>query len=321
MNNPTTHTTTTPTATTTAKPTTMDKVKEKATLLADKITGRQHDPNHSDLHHDSNQPGPDFRGTNDITIPNTGNTANTVNPAVTYHAGQHPIDALNANNRHDRHHNNNQTTTMPLHTGAAVGDAAVPHGNTVDRTAYQDKLEHHGVTGHTGPAVPPKDDHTHHGIFGHNDKHKEHHTTALGGANAPDPNLIHPSVVPHQQTTAGGLQNPGVTNVAGPTGTSHVPTYTQNMPPAAIGTVPVVVGQTAQQVYPSSGGGLMGDHHDRHNQAHLQNTMAGTGATTTAAGTHVPPMNTNNSAVPVNQHNMHQTNPVHSTNNAAPAPG
>jgi len=292
----------------------MEKVKDKATHLADKITGRQQDPNYGNLQHDSNQPGPGFHGTNSTGLPNTGNTANAVNPTATYHAGQQPVDALNAGDRNRDRHHNNQTMTMPLHTGAAVGDSAVPHGNTVNRAAYQDQLDNRGNAGVAGPAVPPKDDRTHHhGIFGHKDKH-DHQTTALGGANATDPNLIHPSVVPHQQTTA------GATNVAGPTGTSHVPTYTQNVPPQAAGTVPVV-GQTAQQVYPSSGGGLMGNHYERHNQAHLQNTMAAPGATTTAAGTQVLPMNANNSTVPVNQHNMHQTNPVLSNNNAAPGGG
>ncbi|KAF9151219.1 hypothetical protein BG015_006949 [Linnemannia schmuckeri] len=280
MTNPTTHTTTTSTTTTTSKPTAMEKVKEKATQIADKLTGKQHDPNHSNVYHDSNQPGPGFHG-NDNLPTNTGNTANAINPAVTYHAGQHPVDALNTT---DRHHNQNNQTAMPPHTGAAVGNTAVPHGNTAG---------HQGLTGHSGPTVPPKDDH-HHGIFSglHHDKHDKRDTNALGGTQAADPNLIHPSVVPHQQTTA-GLQNPGATNVAGPTGTSHVPTYTQNVPPTAAGTVPVV-GQTAEQVHPSSGGGLMGNHHDRHNQAHIQNTMA----TTTAAGTQVPPMNTNNNTAP-----------------------
>ncbi|KAG0311964.1 hypothetical protein BGZ97_011518 [Linnemannia gamsii] len=300
MPNPSTQTTTTSTTTTTNKPTTMEKVKEKASVLADKITGRQHDPYHGNFQHDSNQPGPGFHGIND-----------TANPVVSYHAGQQPVDALHSADHHDCHHGN-QTTTMPLHTGAAVGDAAVPIGNTVDRAAYQAKLDHHGEAGFAGPPVPPKDDHTHHhGFFGHHDKHDKHDTTAFGGAYATDPNLIHPSVVPHQQTTAEGLQSLGASNVAGPTGMSHVPTYSQNIPPTTAGTVPVV-GQTAGQVYPSSGEGLMGSHYDRQNQAHFQSTAAGPGPTTTAAGTQVFPMNTNNSTVPMNQQNMQQM---------APAPG
>ncbi|KAG0058363.1 hypothetical protein BGZ90_004984, partial [Linnemannia elongata] len=86
MNNPTTHTTTTSTTTTTTKPTTMEKVKEKVSEFADKLSGRPHDPNQANLYHDSNQPGPGFHGTNDNLPRNTGNTANAVNPAVTYHA-------------------------------------------------------------------------------------------------------------------------------------------------------------------------------------------------------------------------------------------
>ncbi|KAK3826875.1 MAG: hypothetical protein JOS17DRAFT_236962 [Linnemannia elongata] len=297
MSNPPTHTTTTSTTTTTTKPTTMERVKEKATQIADKLAGKPHDPN---IYHDSNQPGPGFHGANNNNnLPsNTGNTANAVNPAATYHAGQHPVDALHTL---DNRNYNNQTTTMPMHTGAAVGDAAVPHGNTVNRAAYQDTLGgQQGLAGHTGPAVPPKDDHKHHhGLFGHKDKHDKYdQPMALGGAQATDPNLIHPSVVPHQQTTnVGGLQNPAA---AGPTGTSHVPTYNQNIPPTAT---------SAEQVYPSSGGDLMGSHQDRHLQAHVQSAMAGPGATTTAAGTQIPPMNANNSAVPMNQQNMQQAAP------------
>jgi hypothetical protein len=309
MNNPTTHTTAT-------KPTAMEKVKEKATQLADKLTGKQHDTTHSGVEHrdDFNQPGPGFHGST---------TDNTANPAATYHAGQHPIDALNTDNRrHDRHDIGtavgNIPTTMPLHTGAAGGDTAVPHGAAVDRSAYQQQLG--GTTSSTGPNVPPKDDHSHHhGILSglrdkHDDKHGQHHTTA-------DPNLIHPSIVPHQQTT----------NVAGPTGTSHVPAYNQNMPSTAPGGA---VPHTAEQVFhPMSGtgadttgvtgsnirdtSGMMGgaDQHDLYNRAHIhaQTAAMNPGSTTSAAGTQVP-MNTNNSTLPINQQNMHQTNPVHSDN-------
>ncbi|KAF9913151.1 hypothetical protein EC991_003611 [Linnemannia zychae] len=290
MTNPTTQTTTTSTTTTTTKPTAMERVKEKANHLADKLSGRTHDNN---IYHDSNQPGPNQPGPGFH-----GNTANAVNPAATYHAGQNPVDALHSDTRLN---NNMNQTTMPLHTGAAVGDTAVPHGSTVNRTAYQQQLDQN-IGGGLAPAVPPKDSDRshHHGIFGgHRDKREQQHT------NVADPNLIHPSVVPHQQTT----------NVAGPTGTSHMPTYNQNN-----------IAPTAQQgVYPSTttagpgSHGLM-NHNDLHHMNHVHAQTASM-PTTTATGTQVP-MNANNSTVPVNQHNMNQAVPVHSNNNATvPAMG
>ncbi|KAG0281587.1 hypothetical protein BGZ95_001938 [Linnemannia exigua] len=322
MTTPGTHITTTSTTTTTTKPTAMEKVREKATQLADKLSGRTHDTN---VYHDSNQPGPGFHG----------NIANPTDPVATYHAGQQPIDALHSDDtRHPHHHrDNNNQTTMPLHTGAAVGDAAVPHGNTVNRAAYQQKLDHNDPlaagavgSGPSGPAVPPKDDHSHrhHGFFGHHDKHDQHdqhHTTALAGANAVDPNLIHPSIVPHPQTAALGGSGGGV---AGPTGTSHMPTYTtQTNAPTAAGIAAPVAPKTAEQgVYPSTAGtGTtgMGIHHDLHNMNHVHAQTATMPTTTTAAGTQIP-MNANNSTFPVNQHNMHQANPVHSINNNTAAP-
>jgi hypothetical protein len=315
--------------------------------MADKITGKPHDPLQPHVYHDSNQPGPGFHGANQ---PPT-NTGNATNPAGTYNAGQqHPINPLNTQDRQQKNYNNQPPTnignatnpvgtynagqqqpinplntqdhqqqkyntqprTMPMHTGAAAAGSAVPHGNTVDRAAYQDTLGgHQGVAGNAAPPVPPRDDNkTHHGIFGHKDEHQTT-ATAPGGACATDPNLVHPSVIPHQQTTAGGLQNPA--SVAGPTGTSHVPTYNQNIPPTAT---------SAEQVNPSAGGGgLMGSHQDRHFQAHVQSTMAGPGATTTAAGTQIPPTNASNNPVPMNQSApvpMNQSAPV---NNNAAAPG
>jgi hypothetical protein len=267
--------------------------------MADKITGKPHDPLQPHVYHDSNQPGPGFHGANQ---PPT-NTGNATNPAGTYNAGQQqPINPLNTQDRQQQNYNN-QPRTMPMHTGAAAAGSAVPHGNTVDRAAYQDTLGgHQGVAGNVAPAVPPRDDNkAHHGIFGHKDKHQTT-ATAPGGAYATDPNLVHPSVIPHQQTTAGGLQNPAV---AGPTGTSHVPTYNQNIPPTAT---------SAEQVNPSAGGGgLMGNHQDRHYQTHVQSTMAGPGATTTAAGTQIPSTNTSNNPVPMNQ-----GAPVYNNNAAAP---
>ncbi|KAF9130725.1 hypothetical protein BGW39_002726 [Mortierella sp. 14UC] len=309
MNNPTTHTTTTSTTATPAKPTAMEKVKEKATHLADKLSGRTHDSSNV-YHDDSNQPGPGFHG----------NAPNPANPAATYHAGLHPVDALHSSDT--RHNYNTNQTTMPLHTGAAVGDTAVPHGNTVNRSAYQQNLDSNAGGG-LAPAVPPKDDDRshHHGIFGaHHDKHNQDHSTALADSNAADPNLIHPSVIPHQQTT----------NVAGPTGTSHVPAYNQsNIAPIAAGGAVPITAQTADQgVYPSSttagpgSHGLTG-HNDQHSLNHVHAQMANMpgNTTTTAAGTQVP-MNANNSTVPVNQHNLNQAVPVNSNNNAAvPAMG
>ncbi|KAF9546807.1 hypothetical protein EC957_009412 [Mortierella hygrophila] len=301
MTKPGTHTTTTSTTTTSVPPTTMEKVKDKVSQVADKIAGKPHDPLQPHIYHDSNQPGPGFHGANQ---PPT-NTGNATNPAGIHSAGQQPINPLNTQDRHQKDYNN-QPSTMPMHTGAAAAGSAVPQGNTVDRAAYQDTLGgQQGAAGNVAPPVPPRtDDKTHHGIFGHKDKHDKHQTTATapGGAYATtDPNLVHPSVIPHQQTTAGGVQNPAV---AGPTGTSHVPTYNQNVPPT---------GATAGQVYPSSGGDPMGTHQDRHYQAHVQSTMAGPGATTTAAGTQIPPTNASNNPVPVNQ-----AAPVYYNNAAAP---
>ncbi|KAG0380262.1 hypothetical protein BGX24_009273 [Mortierella sp. AD032] len=178
-----------------------------------------------------------------------------------------------------------------------------------------------GDTRPLGPAVPPKDDlsHHHHGIFGdHHDKHTQHHTTALAGANAPDPNVIHPSIVPHPQTIGGG--------VAGPTGTSHMPAYTTQSyaPTATTGTAAPIAAQTAEQgIYPPPAGagttgttGLYGmeNQGDLRNMNHVHAQTATMPTTTSAAGTQIP-MNVNNSTVPVNQHNLPQMNPVHSTNN------
>ncbi|KAF9136353.1 hypothetical protein BGX30_011279 [Mortierella sp. GBA39] len=305
MTNPATQTTTTSTTTTSVPPTAMEKVKDKVSQMADKLIGKQHDPIQSHVYNDSNQPGPGFHGANALPT----NTGNATNPVGTYNAGQQPIDPLNTQDRQQKTYNT-QPRTMPMHTGAAVAGSAVPHGNTVDRAAYQDTLGgNQGLTGNAAPPVPPRTDNkTHHGIFGHKDKHDKHQTTAPSGAYATDPNLVHPSVIPHQQTV-GGLQNPAV---AGPTGTSQIPNYNQNIPPTAA---------AAEQVYPSSGGDLMGTHQDRHYQAHVQSTMAGPGATTTAAGTQIPPMNANNQTVPVNQPNLNQTAPVYDNRNAAAAPG
>ncbi|KAF9953611.1 hypothetical protein BGZ72_005298 [Mortierella alpina] len=225
----------------------------------------------------------------------------------------HTTDVHNPSGSHNNHAHNG-----PLHTGAAAAGAAVPHDVPADRAAYQQQP---GAPANSIPVTGQQ----HHG---HN-------------ANA-DPNLVHPSVIPHGQTTtttttsaagthipAGGhhsnIQHPAP---AGPTGTTNVPTYAQNIPPTAAGVVPTAY--TAEQVHDPNhhnhnhdhskhdnnhhnGGGLLHRHHDDKNV---------TGAT----GHGVPvsggvPVNTNNSTVPVNNSNIHQAAPVHTDNNTVPAMG
>ncbi|KAF9098902.1 hypothetical protein BGX29_007399, partial [Mortierella sp. GBA35] len=123
--------------------------------------------------------------------------------------------------------------------------------------------------------------------------------------------------------TGPGFQNPAT--VAGPTGTSHMPTSSQNIPPTATAGTAAPATQTTEQFHPmdmtgGKMGGVMGqqqrDPLDEHRQAHAQNTAAAMApAAAAATGTGLP-MNTNNSTVPVNQQNLGQTAPVHSANNA-----
>ncbi|KAF9083469.1 hypothetical protein BGX23_011473 [Mortierella sp. AD031] len=289
MNNPPAHTTTTSTTTTSAANPTAETTKptamEKVKEKVDTLVEKVTGRTHTDSN-DPLQPGTGTHHTN-VTQGN--------DPVATYHAG----------------------------------DTAVPHGNTVDRTAYGQKLEGMAPVPAPAPAVPPKDDKHHHerGVLGgQHDQHNQHHTTTLPGATqAADPNLIHPSVIPHQQTTTAAATGPGFQNpatVAGPTGTSHMPTSSQNIPPtAAAGTA----APATEQFHPmdmtgGKMGGVMGqqqrDPLDEHRQAHAQNTAAAMApAAAAATGTGLP-MNTNNSTVPVNQQNLGQTAPVHSANNA-----
>ncbi|KAG0348472.1 hypothetical protein BG004_005084 [Podila humilis] len=100
-----------------------------------------------------------------------------------------------------------------MHDVAAVGDAAIPHNNTVKDAAYQQQLNaQHGTLS------------TNHGADG-------------------------VSVMPPAGTAA-NIQH--VAAPAGPTSTSYIPTYAQNIPPQAAGVVPTA--QTAETVLPGQHG-------------------------------------------------------------------
>ncbi|KAF9101777.1 hypothetical protein BGX27_011331 [Mortierella sp. AM989] len=202
------------------KPSTMETIKDKATDFVHKVTGKSQDAN------------------------------DPMDPA--HHNNHHNIDKNTTEHRH-------KDRTGPLHTGAAVAGAAVPHGNPIERTAYQQ------VAGAPGPATGHKDPNIH-------------------GTDTAASNPVAPGTVQHPMAPVAA---------AGPTGTSHIPTHSQNIPP------------TAASIFPTS---------------HTAETVPGNAhgrAASGTAGTDAP-INTNNSTVPVNEHNIHQTAPVHS-NNAATA--
>ncbi|GJJ73603.1 hypothetical protein EMPS_05961 [Entomortierella parvispora] len=279
MTNPiTTHNTTT-TTTTTQKPSTMDNIKDKATNLLDKVTGKSHtytdhqgvvqQPDNALGHNNTtglNQPGVNTTGPSGVTdLDNTAGLNNPTNPnvlpagastATTTNPAHHGIVHNNAHQQHTSGLNH----SGPTHTGAAMAGAAVPHDPSVDRAAYQQQNN--------------------------------------------------PNVAPVQHAVP-----------AGPTGTSNIPTYAQNIPPTAAGVVPstqVAEVHAGRDTKPSLFGGHKMDHRDHglgahqqvhstaaggnvpmhtttnpstmHSNAGVPNTVPAMGApgTTTAAGTHVP---------------------------------
>jgi len=286
MTNPiTTHNTTT-TTTTTQKPSTMDNIKDKATNLIDKVTGKNHtytdhqgavqQPDHAHNNHNNalNQGGVHTTGPSGTTgLGNTanpnaagtglGNTANpnaagtgltgantTVNPA--HHGIVH-------NTAHQQNTGNLNHHSGPMHTGAAMAGTAVPHETSVDRAAYQQQQQNPNMGAPLQHSIP-----------------------------------------------------------AGPTGTSNVPTFSQNVPPPA-GVVP-----TAQVAEIHDGhdhkkhslfGGHKKDHVDQGLGAHQQ--VHGTAA----AGGNVPLNTTHQSNVPLQQQAAGTNAGVQNTVPAMGAPG
>ncbi|KAF9332372.1 hypothetical protein BG006_004762 [Podila minutissima] len=134
MTNPATTHPTTNTAVDHTKPSKLEVIKDKAATLVDKVAGKSHHTT----------------------------TATTINPAADQHLRRHqgnPVDYLNIkdplhHNQDPTHHHSNQPHhdknlfhqhkshhDNPLHTGAAVGDAAVPHQPTVKDAAYKQHLD------------------------------------------------------------------------------------------------------------------------------------------------------------------------------------
>ncbi|KAF9988039.1 hypothetical protein BGZ65_012994 [Modicella reniformis] len=219
------------------KSSTMEHIKDKATNLVHKVTDKLH--------------GNDYT-THNTTVNSTVDPANHHNLAD--HRGHHRGEGLAGPHLHDQHQQQPKHSG-PLHTGAALAGAAVPHDKSVDRGAYQQHLN----------------------------------------ASAP----VAPTTGTHGTHTTGGLQHPAP---AGPTGTTNVPTYAQNIAPTAAGVVPTAR-STEQDQYHKRGDPIGIGHHDHH---HHHKAESGVGF----------PMNTNNSTIPVNTHNLPQANPVHSTNAA-----
>ncbi|KAG0027680.1 hypothetical protein BGZ81_005379 [Podila clonocystis] len=186
MTNPTTVYPATNTAVDHTKPSKLEVIKEKAATLVDKVTGKFHhtttattsDP---DQHLHQRQDNP-------VDYLNVKDPVHNHDP--THNHNSQPHHDKNPFHQHKDHHGN------PLHVGAAVGDAAVPHQPTVKDAAYQQQL------GTQTTGVP-----------------------ATGTAGAP---IVGSHAQPHIQHAV----------PAGLTGTSHVPSYTQNIAPPAAGVVP-----------------------------------------------------------------------------------
>ncbi|KAG0252701.1 hypothetical protein BG011_006840, partial [Mortierella polycephala] len=128
-------------------------------------------------------------------------------------------------------------------------------------------------------------------------------------------------------TTATGTSAPGGAPLrhpatAGPTGTGHVPTYSQNIPPAAAGTVPT--GYRAEQVNDPNAKHLGDPNASHDNRHHNQNPLHhrdNDNKNATGAVVGAFPVNPNSSTLPVNNNNPQQATPVHSNNNTVPAMG
>ncbi|KAI7820077.1 hypothetical protein BC939DRAFT_458871 [Gamsiella multidivaricata] len=244
------------------KPSTMDTIKDKAANLVNKVTGKTHD---------------DTTGT--------------------HHTGIHDTTATGIHKDHNPLHKDHN----PLHTGAATADYAAPQGNTADRLAYQPQ------TGVPAPVTGTQTQGGHHhrgaeaaalgatgaAVAGHHHEHNKHNLgTNVGTTGA--------TGVPgtYNNNTALGVNNSTTTAVpgggiahpvpAGPTGTSQVPTYAQNIAPVASGVVPTAYAAD-QQTHEHKHHGILGHHNNNNNNNN--NTLTGEhhrihpGAEVAAAGT------------------------------------
>ncbi|KAF9389699.1 hypothetical protein CPB97_010779 [Podila verticillata] len=255
MTNPAATYPTTNTAAEHTKPSKLEAIKDKAATLVDKVTGKSHHTT----------------------------TATITDPVTGQHLRQHhgdPVDYLNVkgslqHNQDPTHHHHNQADHdknpfhqhkdrhgNPMHTGAAVGDAAVPHQPTVKDAAYQQHIGTYTanvpVTETTGAPV----------LSSHAQPHNHHAAPA------------------------------------GPTGTSHIPTYTQNIAPPAAGVVPTAY--VTEQVP---------GHHHEHDK-HKHNSLHG--RDDRQYGNVIPPteMNTTQHAMPLTHipaQTVHQAAPVAAT--------
>ncbi|KAG0202274.1 hypothetical protein BGX28_005159 [Mortierella sp. GBA30] len=240
-----------------------------------------------------------------------------------HHEESHRDTAAHATNVSDPSHSG------PPHTGAAAADTAVPHRTPIDRAAYQQQPV---VSAGQGIPIPV--------------------TGSQYGDQAVDPNLIHPSVIPHDATTITAsteeFRSPTTTgepplhhppspplqhaSPVGPTGTTSAPTCSQNIPPTAAGVVPTAYGaeralqddrrdrhdQKNNYKHNGGSGGIFHrDHDHNHDRDYDKNTTSATSAAIpsgTSASDNIP-INTNNSTEPVDDRNIHQAEPVQSINN------
>ncbi|KAF9206137.1 hypothetical protein BGZ49_002964 [Haplosporangium sp. Z 27] len=228
-------------------PSAMETIKDKASHLVHKVTGKPHHP----------------------TTNTTANTRNEIQP----------IDNLNATDNTRRGHNRGDNT------GALHTDTGIPHGNPADRATYQQVSEAPTY------AVPVTDQE-------YRNQNAQPATARLA------PETTHRQGVPissdqqRNMNTLGNAQYPSAPAAqAGPTGTSHVPTYTQNVAPMAAGVVPTTyIAETAPKNtnFPANTHNLRQSapiHSNNGTSAtNVASTVPAMGApgTTTAAGTHVP---------------------------------
>ncbi|KAG0057512.1 hypothetical protein BGZ83_009151 [Gryganskiella cystojenkinii] len=211
--------------------------------------------------------------------------------------------------------NPNSTINNPnLNNNAQTGSSYLPPGANPSTVAPGTTNNNHGVLHNN--AHQQTFDNT------HNNNHHDHsgpmHTgAAMGGTAVPHNQSVDRAA--YQQNVAPGQIQHSVP--AGPTGTSNIPTYAQNVPPIAAGVVPTahiaeVHGDNRDNHKHSLFGGHKKDHNDRGLGAHQQVHQ-------TAAGGAVPPVNSNNATnVPMQQQQPGAgAVPVHSMNNTVPAMG
>lgn len=215
----------------------MEKVKEKATNLVDKVTGKSHPHDNSHLHdqnvdpttqtqqhhHPHFQPQPQPQSHGNVPATNVGE-----NKATTHqHSG-------------------------PLHTGAAASSAAVPHKPMTERTAYEQQYLSRGSQNQNpmnttaDPTAAPAMKATSHGVDPRQSQQQQQQQPPITTTGLPS-------------TAIGATQqqHPSApTGVMGATGNNnHIPTYAQNIAPTAAGVVPTAhpVTDPSQQVLGDSG--------------------------------------------------------------------